>query len=124
MLYSVDSGKYVDKLPHKDSFDAWMKKLPADKYEKIVDALSARIDLSDINTSSWIPGKEWAIVYEPLNKACQGNKEAAGHFFGLILFDLLMRRPEAVWGFGRFEKNGLPLPGTTYFILQNPPPRI
>lgn len=123
MLYAVNSGKYVTMLPHKDSFDAWMKKLPTDKYEEIVDALNAKIDLNRILTSSWIPGKEWATVYAPLNQACDGNTAAAGQFFGLILFDLLMRRPDAVWGFGRFEENGLPLPGTTYFMFDSPPPR-
>ncbi len=122
MLYSVETGKYVDKLPHKKEFDIWMKKLPQADYESIVDALNAKIALSDINTSSWIPGDEWDSVYKPLAVACGNNKEA-GLFFGLILFDLLMRRDDAVWGFGRFEKNGVPIKGTTYFILHNPPAR-
>jgi hypothetical protein len=123
MLYSVETGKYVDKLPHKKEFDIWMKKLPQADYESIVDALNAKIALSDINTSSWIPGDEWGSVYKPLAVACGNNKEASGLFFGLILFDLLMRRDDAVWGFGRFEKNGVPIKGTTYFILHNPPAR-
>lgn len=123
MLYSVETGKYVDKLPHKKEFDIWMKKLPQADYESIVDALNAKIALSDINTSSWIPGDEWDSVYKPLAVACGNNKEASGLFFGLILFDLLMRRDDAVWGFGRFEKNGVPIKGTTYFILHNPPAR-
>lgn len=121
MLYSVETGKYVDKLPHKREFDAWMKKLPQADYENIVEALNAKIALSDINTSSWIPGDEWDSVYKPLAVACGNNKEASGLFFGLILFDLLMRRDDAVWGFGRFEKNGVTIKGTTYFILHNPP---
>lgn len=123
MLYSVETGRYVDKLPHKKEFDIWMKKLPQADYESIVDALNAKIALSDINTSSWIPGDEWDSVYKPLAVACGNNKEASGLFFGLILFDLLMRRDDAVWGFGRFEKNGVPIKGTTYFILHNPPAR-
>ena len=123
MLYSVETGKYVDKLPHKKEFDIWMKKLPQADYEDIVDALNAKIALSDINTSSWIPGDEWDSVYKPLAVACGNNREASGLFFGLILFDLLMRRDDAVWGFGRYEKNGVPIKGTTYFILHNPPAR-
>ena len=121
MLYSVETGKYVNKLPHKKEFDAWMKSLPQADYENIIDALNSKIDLSDINTSSWIPGDEWDSVYKPLAVACGNNKEASGLFFGLILFDLLMRRDDAVWGFGRFDKNGIPIKGTTYFILKNPP---
>lgn len=123
MLYSVATGKYVDKLPHKKEFDIWMKKLPQADYESIVDALNAKIALSDINTSSWIPGDEWDSVYKPLAVACGNNKESSGLFFGLILFDLLMSRDDAVWGFGRYEKNGVPIKGTTYFILHNPPAR-
>ena len=124
MLYSVDTGKYVKKLPHKKEFDRWMKNLSASDYQNVIDALNQKVDLSDINTSSWIPGNDWTgTVYEPLYHACGNNKDASGLFFGLILFDLLMRREDAVWGFGRYEKDGIPIRGTTYFLLNNPPAR-
>lgn len=123
MLYSVETGKYVEKLPHKKDFDSWMKKLPQDDYDNIVDTLNAKIDKSDINTSSWMPGEEWDSVYKPISLACGNNKEVSGLFFGLILFDLLMKRDDAVWGFGKYEKNGVPIKGITYFVLPNPPAR-
>lgn len=124
MLYSINSGKYIEKLPHKKEFYSWMKNLPAQDYQKIVEALNNKIDESEINTSSWIPGSNWTgTVYEPIYHACGDNEEAAGLFFGLILFNLLMERQDAVWGFGRYEKNGVPIRGTTYFILRKPPPR-
>lgn len=124
MLYSIDSGKYIDKLPHKKEFVSWMKNLSADSYQNIIEALNDKIDENDINTSSWIPGNDWTgTVYEPIYHACGDNKEASGLFFGLILFKLLMERQDAVWGFGRYEKNGVPIRGTTYFILNNPPQR-
>ena len=124
MLYSIVSHKYIDKLPHKKEFDSWMKNLPAYDYQKIVEELNDKIDESDINTSSWIPGNNWTgTVYEPIYHACGDNKEASGLFFGLILFNLLMKRQDAVWGFGHYEKNGVPIRGTTYFILQNRPSR-
>ena len=124
MLYSIDTGKYVEKLPHKKEFDRWMKNLSASDYQNVIDALNQKVDLSDINTSSWIPGNDWTgTVYEPLYHACGDNKDASGLFFGLILFDLLMRREDAVWGFGRYEKDGIPIRGTTYFLLNNPPAR-
>lgn len=44
-----------------------------------------------------------------------------GCFFGLILFNYLMHRPDGVWGFGRFEKDGVPIESTTYFEIKNPP---
>lgn len=87
MLYSIDTGKYVEKLPHKNDFDQWMKNLSATDYQKIAIALNAKVDMSDINTSSWIPGNDWTgTIYEPLYHACGNNKEASGKFFGLILF--------------------------------------
>ena len=122
MLYSIDSGKYVDTLPHKKDFDRWMRNLSADDYEKIQETLNKQIQLNDINTSSWIPGNDWTgTVYQPIYHACGNSKEASGLFFGLILFNLLMNRADAVWGFGRFEKDGVPIRGTTYFIINNPP---
>jgi len=122
MLYAVDTGKYVKKLPHKKEFDRWMKNLSPSDYENVIDTLSKKVDMSDINTSSWIPGNDWTgTVYEPLYRACGNNKDASGLFFGLILFDLLMRSKDAVWGFGRYEKDGVPIRGITYFLLNNPP---
>ncbi len=122
MLYSVDSQKYVNKLPHKSFFDAWMKKLSQQDYQRITDELNKKINNSDVNTSSWIPGSNWTgTVWESIYNACGKNAEEAGKFFGLILFNLLMQRQDIVWGFGRYEKGGVPIKGTTYFVLANPP---
>ena len=124
MLYSVDTCKYIKNLPHEASYDSWRKKLSQADYDRIVKTLNDKIDLSDINTSSWIPGNDWTgTVYEPLYHACGDDKEASGLFFGVLLFKLLMDRPDAVWGFGRYEKDGIPIRGMTYFLLKNPPPR-
>jgi len=121
MLYSVDTGKYVKVLPHKREFDKWMKKLSEDKYDAIIDELNGRIDGSDINTSSWMPGNDWTgTVFEPIFEACGKNIVQSGLLFGLILFDLMIKRDD-VWGFGKYEKNGIPIKGITYFLLHNPP---
>jgi len=123
MLYSVDTGRYVTKLPHEREFEGWMGNLPVADYQSIIDELSARIDTQDIHTAGWIPGNDWnGTVYQPIYYACGQNKTQAGMFFGLILFNLLMNRQEDVWGFGRYEKNGVPIESMTYFILNNPPP--
>lgn len=98
-----------------------MSKLNSKDYQAIVDELNSRIDGSDINTSSWIPGNDWTgSVFEPLYHACNQNIEASGLFFGLLLYDLMMNRPD-VWGFGRYEKDGIPIKGMTYFKLKNIP---
>ena len=122
MLYSVDLGRYVTRLPHKTEFDRWMKRLSAADYQRIVDAINERIDASDINTAGWMPGHDWTgTVYEPLYDACGKNETQSGMFFGLIVFNTLMRRTDGVWGFGKFEKDGVPISSMTYFIIENPP---
>lgn len=122
MLYSVDSGKYVTKLPHKNDFDRWMKQLSIKDYEKVVAALNKVMDQGNIQTSGWIPGHDWSGTdYMPLYVACGCNEAQAGMFFGLILFKVLMERPDKVWGFGRYEMNGRSLGSITYFVLDNPP---
>ena len=122
MLYSVDTGRYVDKLPHKKDFDKWKNHLSDEDYSKVIDAINEKIDKSDINTAGWLPGNNWTdTVFEPLYYACGRNKVQSGMFFGLIVFNILMLRPDKVWGFGRFEKNGAPISSMTYFVLENPP---
>ena len=122
MLYSIESQKYVTSLPHEKDFKKWMNNLAPSDYQTIIQELNSKINGSDVNTSSWIPGSEWAgTVYEPLYFACKGNPTKAGFFFGLILFDLMMNRDDA-WGFGKYKKNGVDIKGITYFLLGNPPP--
>lgn len=124
MLYSIDTGKYVTRVPHKTDFDKWMEKLSEEDYEKIEEALNNKIDQNDVNTAGWIPGHDWTgTVYEPIYEACGRNVTQAGMFFGLIVFELLMNREDKVWGFGRFKKDGKQIASMTYFVLQNPPQR-
>ena len=122
MLYSIDSGKYVKSLPHKRDFENWKKHLSGSDYAKVIDAINAKVDANDINTAGWIPGSDWTdTAFEPLYYACGRNKVQAGMFFGLIVFNVLLHRPDKVWGFGKFEKNGVPISSMTYFVLDNPP---
>lgn len=124
MLYSIDTGKYVTSVPHKADFDKWMKKLSDEDYQSIADALNDKIDESDINTAGWLPGHDWTgTVFQPIYEACGQNQTQSGMFFGLIVFDLLMKREDKTWGFGRFEKDGKNIASMTYFVLQNPPKR-
>lgn len=122
MLYSIDTGKYVKSLPHKRDFDRWKSHISDADYQKVVDAINEKIDGNDINTAGWLPGSDWTdTVYEPLYYACGRNQTQSGMFFGLIVFETLMLREDKVWGFGRFEKDGVPIRSMTYFVLDNPP---
>ena len=124
MLYSVDSCKYVDHVPHQKEFDKWMKRLSDDEYQKILEALYDKIGEDDISTAGWIPGHDWTdTVFEPIYEACDRDFVQAGMFFGLIVFDYLMKRKDKVWGFGRYEKDGQPISSMTYFVIRNAPSR-
>ncbi len=35
MLYSIDTGMYVTRVPHQKDFDKWMNNLSDEDYEKI-----------------------------------------------------------------------------------------
>ena len=117
MLLSVDTGLKVEKLPHAHDYARWRKHISDADYDKIVEAINEQIDSHDVNTAGWIPGSDWTgTVYEPLYYACGRNETQAGLFFGLIVFKELMERTDYVWGFGRFEKDGVAIRSMTYFI--------
>jgi len=122
MLYSFDSDKYIKTLPHKKQYDMWRKKLSNVDHEIICNEIMQHFNEKEVNTSSFIPGKDWTgTVYDPLYHACGGNVEASGLFFGLIVWKLLMDNPDVVWGFGRYRINDVDIRGMTYFIVSNPP---
>ena len=124
MLYSIDSARYIDKLPHKKEYDNWRKHISDVDFQLIVDKINEQIDEKDVNTAGWMPGHDWTgTVYEPLYYACGRNTSHAGMFFGLIVFYVQMKRDDLVWGFGKYERNGKAIGSTTYFLLNNPPKR-
>jgi len=118
MLYSIDNQQYIKKIPYEQDFRRWRSKLAPSEFAAIQSELNARIDGNEIHTSSWIPGNDWSgTVYDPIyRKACDGDASASGKCFGLFLWVTLMERGEA-WAFGRYEKNGVPIEGLTYFKL-------
>lgn len=105
MLYSIDTGKYVSRIPHKKDFDKWMKNLSDEDYKKIEDEINSKIDQNDINTVGWLPGHDWTgTVYEAIYKTCAKNLSQSGLFFGLIVFNILMNRKDIVWGYSIFNE--------------------
>ena len=124
MLYSVDSQTYVHHIPHEPEYRTWVNCLAQDEFDAIVEELNSRVGGDEIHTSSWMPGSDWSgTVFHPIyEKACRRDEEAAGMCFGLILWQVLMERDD-VWGFGRYEKRGVPIEGMTYFRIHNPAPR-
>ncbi|WP_078125185.1 hypothetical protein [Leptospira alexanderi] len=119
MLINLDTGKPITSVPHKKEFGVWKNRLSDIQYEAIRNNLIERIQTGKVHTSSWIPGSDWSnTVFEPIySVACCQNQESAAKFFGLILWDVLMQ-DENSWSFGRYEKDGIPIQGLTYFRFE------
>lgn len=120
MLISFETGKQVTSIPHKIDYKKWRNNLDDGDYQLIVEALNQYIDdkvtVSEPVTAGWIPTKDWTgTVYEPLFDACGQNFIQAGFFFGLIVFETMMNRPEE-WFFGKFSKDGREIGSMTYFM--------
>ena len=113
----------MDDVPHRSNYDIWRGRLSDAEFYAVYDELNSRVEMSDIETSSWIPGSDWdGTVFQPiLEVACLNDADAAGRFLGLILWQVLLDH-DLVWAFDRFEKDGVPIRGMTYFRLDNPPP--
>ena len=116
MLYSIDSGSHIDSIPHREDYDRWRRKMSDHDYNGIMAALNEMIEGSEIQTSSWMPGNDWTdTVFEPIyTKACDYDETASAKFFGLLVWEVMLKH-EATWAFGRYQLNGIPIEGLTYF---------
>ena len=119
MLYSIDSRKkQITAIPHAKEFAVWESRLTTTEIDAIEAALEARIVSAEVHTSSWMPGADWSHTpFEPIYvKACRLDEEAAARCFGLFVWKVFMMHDED-WSFGRFEKDGMPIEGMTYFRI-------
>ncbi|UCE66755.1 MAG: hypothetical protein JSU85_01710 [Candidatus Zixiibacteriota bacterium] len=119
MLYSTGQNREITYIPHERDYNLWRGRLSEDEYRAIIDELNNRIDSDEVHTSSWIPGSDWTdTVFQPIyEKACNYDERLSGKCFGLFLWVVMMNRPE-FWAFGRYEKDGIPIEGLTYFRVQ------
>lgn len=121
MLYAPDEpGEAIQDVPRsrREQYRVWRGRLSQAQYDAIAEHLDRQIGEAKIHTSGWMPGQKWAgTVLEPiLSVACRGNPDAAGKCFGLILWEVMIRR-EDDWSFGRFERDGAPIESMTYFRI-------
>lgn len=120
MLYDVNSGKEIISIPYRANYERWRRNLSDEDFQLIFDELNERVDQNEILTSSWIPGSDWTnTVFQPIYEACGRNVDAAAKFFGLILWEVMMERPE-YWSFGRYRKDVIQIEGLTYFKVDPP----
>jgi len=124
MLYSVPDLKKITHVPHEFEYDQWrqhLDRVDSSAYQRICHELDSRFDDREVDTSSWIPGSDWTgTPFEPIYHACGQNQEAAGLFFGLLVWQVVMDRNQDCWSFGRYEKDGIPIRGMTYFRIDCP----
>ena len=121
MLYSIDSGKEITRIPYLRDYKRWRSRLSDTEYDAIRKELMLQISGSEIKTSSWIPGSDWTgTVYQPIyDKACDQDVNASAKFFGLIVWRVFMDHDE--WcSFGRFQLGNIPIDGLTYFRIDDP----
>ena len=116
MLFEIESGKQIIKMYHSNEFNLWKSRLSDQEFNDILDKLDNMIDADEIHTSSWMPGNNWdGTVFEPIyTKACNKDKNLSGLCFGLFVWYVFLNRDDE-WYFGKFEKNGFPIKGMTYF---------
>ena len=110
----------VTRQVHERRFRQLMRNLTPVAFQRISDAVNDFIDTKgrgEVVTSSWIPGANWnGTPYEPIHLAVGGNWHMARLFFGLIVWSVVMQRPET-WSFGRYPKRQGDIIGMTYFQI-------
>lgn len=123
MLYSVPDLTAITEVPHLSAYQRWREQLDRidpDAFRRIHEWLDSRFDEHEVDTSSWIPGADWrGTVFQPIYDTCGEDPDAAALFFGLLVWQAVMDR-EDCWSFGRYEKEGIPIRGMTYFRIDPP----
>ena len=120
MLYSMVSQKKVRDIPYQKDYKRWRARLPEEDYKAILSEFIRRIEGSEIQTSSWMPGKDWSgTVFDPIySKACQHDYAEAAQFFGLLLWETVLNHPDC-WAFARYELEDVPVQELTYFKVDS-----
>ena len=95
----------------------------------IKEHINQLLDEGPIHTTSWMPGRErrrlgyaadgnWTdTAFDPIFwHGTRRDESAAAKCFGLFVCECVLERDEQ-WGYGHYEKNGVPIRGRTYFQL-------
>ena len=120
MLIDIDSGRPIERIPFRDTFDLIKRRLSEEEFSQVVGGINERIDKAGgkIATAGWLPGSDWSgtpfwCLY---TKAAMKNTDLAAKMFGLMVWFTVMERPER-WGSGRYKVNDHDIGSRTYFIL-------
>ncbi|TBC71540.1 hypothetical protein ELH27_01055 [Rhizobium leguminosarum] len=93
-----------------------LARLTPAELQAVRDELDRMIATGDIFTSSWMPGSDWRNTpFQPLyTRAARTDHQTSALMFGLMVWEAFERHDE-VWYTGKFEKDGVPISGRTYF---------
>ena len=114
-LFTIEDRE-IRSLPKSRlaAYRGWRSRVPDADYDRIVAELNSRIEGTRIQTSSWMPGANWeGTPFHPIYAAVQ-DYELAAWFFGLIVWQVFIDRPER-WYFVKPLTDGEDVRGTTYF---------
>ena len=123
MLFDVPSMKKITRVPYEETYHPLREALDQtdpQAYERIHRDLTSRFQGREIDTSSWIPGKDWTgTVYDPIYRSCGCDEVVAAKFFGQIVWQVVMDL-DSCWASGHYELDGVPIKGRTYFTIDCP----
>jgi len=121
MLFSP-SGDEITAIPvrRRPQFQQWCQRLGAPAYYAAVAEINRLITAEGrAFVSSTMPGNKWnGTPLEPLWDACGRSREQAGFFFGLLVWEALIGRPER-WIFVKAGEDDAVL-GMKYFQPEDP----
>jgi hypothetical protein len=106
------------QMAHPAEWKRLVTRMAAAELESIKQEINRRIDASDndVQVAGWIPGHDWTgTPFMPLYEVC-GDTEYAGLMFGLIVWAVMMERPDH-WSFGRYPVNGREIQSMQYFRI-------
>ncbi|WP_353068617.1 hypothetical protein RBB75_15595 [Tunturibacter empetritectus] len=123
MLFDVPSMKKLTRVPYEETYRPLrqaLDKVNPNAFPIIHNELTSRFHGRQIDTSSWIPGKDWTgTIYDPIYVACGLDEAAAAKFFGQIVWQVVMDL-DSCWASGHYELDGVQIKGRTYFSIDCP----
>jgi hypothetical protein len=123
MLVTIRANGTIEPVTtqtHDRQYRQLTQVLPPTEFQAICDALNEYINhhegRDEIVTASWIPVDWIHTPYRPIYEAVSRDWETACFVFGLIVWRVMMDRPET-WAFGRCPRKMDEVIGLTYFRI-------
>lgn len=116
MLIGMTSGGEIRRMPYEREYKGYLSPITDKERQEAKTALNAMIGQTEIQTSSWMSGNDWlGTVSQPIGETtARQSHEGGAKCFRLFVVKIFIERRET-WTSGRFEKDGIPLRGRTYF---------